>query len=154
MITDTIAPAAPHIAPYPPLDKLAVLQFYNIRISHILINITKRRKEDIWSRTTYEPGVSLIRAIYRYQTKIEEQTQEVIRVIDTLSRKILYEITHNITLGNQFLNDAGIMVEVLVMTNQHANLIVVNTLLLPHLPLTLHLHHRNHYLLLGAVAKG
>ena len=44
-------------------------------------------------------GGTLIFSIYRYQTEIEEQTQEVIRVIDAVGREILYEISCSISLG-------------------------------------------------------
>ena len=43
-------------------------------------------------------GRTLVFSIYRYQTEIKEQTQEVIRVIDAVGREILYEISCSISL--------------------------------------------------------
>ena len=77
---------------------------------------------------------AFIFSIYRHHAEIEEQAHEVVRVVDMVGWEIFYELACNVSLGDQLLDDTGIMGELLVVTDKHAQLTVIRA--------NITLHHR------------
>ena len=74
----------------------------------------------------HKAGIALVGAVYRYHAEIEEQTQEIIWVVDALGREILHQGSRGESPGHDILYDAGIVGKLLVMADEHANLVVVD----------------------------
>ena len=68
---------------------------------------------------------TIVFPIYRYHAEIEEQAHEVVRVVDLVGWEVFYELACNVSLGDQLLDDTGVMGEFLVMTDEQAQLVVV-----------------------------
>ena len=74
----------------------------------------------------HELGHSLIGSIYRHHSEVEEKAQKVVWVIDALGREMLHELARDVSLGDQLLDDAGIVGKLLVMTDEHTEFVVVH----------------------------
>lgn len=68
---------------------------------------------------------AFIFSIYRHHAEIEEQAHEVVWVVDMVGREIFYKLACNVSLGDQLLDDTGVMGELLVVTDKHAQLTVI-----------------------------
>ena len=77
----------------------------------------------VWNN---ELDATLVFSIYCYHSEIEEKTQEIIRVVNVFGREILHKLACYKSLGYKVLDDAGIMREVLVVTDEHTQLIVIH----------------------------
>ena len=60
---------------------------------------------------------TIVFPIYRYHAEIEEQAHEVVWVVDMVGREIFYKLACNVSLGDQLLDDTGVMGELLVVTS-------------------------------------
>ena len=84
-----------------------------------------------WSRTSLirddELGLTLVCSVYRHHAEIEQQAEEVVWVVDSLGREVLVERAYHESLGYQLLDDAGIVGELLVVADEHSQLVIVDT---------------------------
>ena len=74
----------------------------------------------------HEAGVALVGAVYRYHAEIEEQTQEIVGIVDALGWEILHQGSRGESLGHDILYDAGIVGKLPVVADEHAYLVVVD----------------------------
>ena len=74
-----------------------------------------------------ELGLTIISSVYRHHAEIEQQAEEVVWVVDSLGREVLVERAYHESLGHQLLDDAGIVGELLVVADEHPQLVIVDT---------------------------
>ncbi len=64
--------------------------------------------------------------VNRDHAEVEQQTEEIVGVVDALGWEVLVECAGDEALGHQLLDDACVVEEVLVVAYQHAYLVVVD----------------------------
>ena len=70
-------------------------------------------------------GLATIGSINGQHAKVKEQTDEIVRIVDTLGRKSPFQVSRNKSIRNQMLDDAGIMGKLLVVADEHAKLVII-----------------------------
>ena len=71
-------------------------------------------------------GPAPVHAANRHQAEVVEQADEVVFLGDVLSRETFLQLSRHEALRNECLDDGGIVRELLVLADEHTQLVVVH----------------------------